>query len=289
MFRGVYAATSGMIAAGRKQQMLTNNLANAETPGFKQDQTVLRAFPDILIQRIRDEKGLNVQGKPSFPGNTKLGVMHTGVYAQEGILSFGQGTLQSTGFALDFALVDEGVVNPATNAKGSLFFAVQKSDGEIRYTKNGQFTISPDGYLTTSDGYYVLSQAGQPIQVNDPESLQVMEDGRMFQYNAAGQPQEIGRLMIAFTDEPNGLVKEGHGLLRWAGAENGQPQDMTTLGFAPGSFQVMQGFIEGSNVDVTQTMTDMMSTYRLFEANQKVLQAYDRSMEKTANEVGRVG
>jgi flagellar basal-body rod protein FlgF len=293
MFRGVYAATSGMIASERKQEILANNLANAQTPGYKQDQTVLRAFPDILIQRIRGENGLGVQGKPSFPGQTSLGVLHTGVYAQEGIPSFTQGALRQTGRFVDFALVDQTLPeNPETEQKGTLLFAVQKSEGEIRYTRNGQFAVDPAGYLTTSQGYYVLNQDLERIEVGN-EGLNVLEDGRILR-QINGEDVIDGRMWLGYTEQSQRLVKEGNGLLQFVG-EEGQPQDVTTVGFLndpanPNRFpyQVKQGFIESSNVDVTRTMTEMMSTFRLYEANQKVLQAYDRSIEKTVNEVGRV-
>lgn len=294
MFRGVYTATSGMIANGRKQEMLTNNLSNAETPGYKQDQTVLRSFPDILIQRIRDEHGLNVKGTPSFPGTTPLGVLHTGVYAQEGIPSFRQGDLKETGRFIDFALVDQALpVNPETNERGNLFFAVQKEEGEVRYTRNGQFAVDPQGYLTTGEGYYVLNQQLDRIAVGT-QDFNVSEDGRISRMLEDGTPAEAERLWLGYTEQAHRMSKEGNGLFQFVG-EDGQPQDVTTVNFLndPNNptlypFQVMQGFIEGSNVDVTQTMTEMMSTFRLYEANQKVLQAYDRSMEKAVNEVGRV-
>lgn len=294
MFRGVYTATSGMIANERKQEMLTNNLSNAETPGYKQDQTVLRSFPDILIHRIRDEQGLNVQGKPSFPGKTLLGVLHTGVYAQEGIPSFRQGDLKETGRFIDFALVDQALpINPETNERGNLFFAVQKEEGEVRYTRNGQFAVDPQGFLTTGEGYYVLNQELDRIEVGTG-GFNVSEDGRISRTLEGEIQAGADRLWLGYTEEAQRMIKEGNGLFQFIG-QDGQPQDVTTINFlndpdnpTPYPYQVMQGFIENSNVDVTQTMTEMMSTFRLYEANQKVLQAYDRSIEKTVNEVGRV-
>jgi len=295
MFRGIYTAASGMTASSRRQQMLTNNLANAETPGYKQDQAVLRAFPDILIQRIRADKGMNVQGAPSFPGNRTLGTLHTGVYAQEGIPSFLQGALKATGRSLDLALVDQSMpVNPATGLQGNVFFAVQKGEGEIRYSRNGQFTIDPEGYLTTSEGHYVLNEDQQRIQVGN-QAFQVTEDGRILleNNNAPGTYQEAGRLYIGYTEQPEQLVKEGNGLYRMNGAANlpfARQMEFLNDPANPGNypFQVLQGYTESSNVDITQTMTDMMSSFRHYEANQKIIQAYDRSMEKTVNEVGRL-
>lgn len=277
MFRGLYTATSGMMAHNRKQQILTNNLANANTPGFKQDQTMIRSFPDQLIKAMDSSK------IPASGSN--LGIMATGVYAQEGVPSFTPGALKSTGNPTDFALTDDLLpVVPGTQQRGTLLFAVELSDDEIRYTKNGQFSVGPDGLLKTSEGYNALNTDLSPIRV-DSKEFTVEEDGTI---NIAGGT-ETNDLWIGYTDNPEQLVKEGHGLMRWEG--NGTEAPRLTEGvplLANSRSFVKQGFVESSNVDLTQTMTDMMATYRGFESNQKVLQAYDRSMEKAANEIGRV-
>lgn len=286
MFRGIYTATSGMIAASRKQEALTNNLANAETPGYKQDSSVLRAFPDILMQRIdstRELGDLNVQNG----GRTPLGTLHTGVYAQEFIPQFTQGGLKETGRIFDFAIVDQTLYNPDTEQRGHLFFTVQTPDGAIRYTRNGQLTLDEEGYLVTGEGYRVLNDLQEPIRVD--EDVRIDAQGRIFVRDAAGEFQD-GTLYLAYTEEPQLMVKEGNGLYRFDG-EGVLPDvlDTPVPGAGEGNpYQILQGFIETSNVDVTQTMTDMLQTYRLYEANQRVLQTYDRSMEKTVNEVGRV-
>lgn len=299
MFRGVYTATSGMIATQRKQEMLTQNLANLNTPGYKADQTVLRAFPDLLIQRIRAQQGGQVKGLPALPGQNTLGILHSGVYAQEAIPLFRQGPLRETGRALDLAIVDQDLVNPDTQARGHLFFSVQGE--EVFYTRNGQFALDPEGYLVTNAGYYVLNEEGQPIQLTNPD-FRVLEDGTILQA-FDDNPEEfypVGRLGLYYTEQPERLSKLGHDLYRFVpenDAEEDEENVMQQLGeveflnnMAPGQspFMIKQGFVEGSNVDAVQTMTEMLSTYRLYEANQRVLQAYDRSMEKLVNEVGRV-
>lgn len=277
MFRGLYTATSGMMAHNRKQQMLTNNLANANTPGFKGDQTVIRSFPDQLIKAMGSAK--------TMASGPHLGSMSTGVYAQEGIPSFAQGALKSTGNTTDFALMDDLLpFNPATNERGALVFAVALPNNEIRYTKNGQFSVGPDGLLKTNEGYDVLGSDLSPIRV-DSKDFSVGEDGTI----TSADGTATNGLWIGYAENPQQLVKEGHGLLRWAGNDADVPQLAEGVPFLDNSRSfVKQGFVESSNVDLTQTMTDMMSTYRGFESNQKVLQAYDRSMEKAVNEIGRV-
>lgn len=282
MFRGLYTATSGMMANNRKQQILTNNLANANTPGFKQDQTVLRAFPSQLIKAM----GTGNNNDSKIPTEqTTIGTLNAGVYAQEGIPSFIQGALIETGNTTDISLLAELLpINPDTQQKGTLVFAARLDNNEIRYTQNGQFTVDQNGFLTTSEGYNVLNQNLQPIQVNSKE-FTVEDDGQIVLQNGTA----TNRLWLGYTEDPEQFIKEGQGLMRWAGNPEGNPQfieDVDVLNNTD-SF-VKQGFIEQSNVDLTQTMTQMMSTYRGFETNQKVIQAYDRSMEKAVNEIGRV-
>lgn len=284
MFRGLYTATSGMMAHNRKQQILTNNLANANTPGYKQDQTVLRAFPAQLIQAMQMGSTTN-SGVRIPPGQNAIGTINTGVYAQEGVPSYLQGPLKETGNTTDFSLLDD-LLPINTQQKGTLMFAVALDTNEIRYTKNGQFTVNQDGFLTTSEGYNVLNQDLQPIQVNSKE-FKVLENGQIVLPN--GTANNYDRLWLGYTEEPEQFIKEGHGLLQWRGNPEDGPQfvDDVDLLNNTASF-VKQGFIEQSNVDVTNTMTEMISTYRGFEANQKVIQAYDRSMEKAVNDIGRI-
>lgn len=274
MFRGLYTATSGMMAHNRKQQVLTNNLANANTVGFKQDQTVLRAFPDQLIKAM--EKGM-------VP--TTIGTLNTGVYAQEGIPSFLQGPLKETRNATDISLLGESLpVNPETQKKGTVTFAVRLDNNEVRYTQNGQFTVNENGLLTTAEGYSVLNQNLQPIRVNSNE-FTVQDNGQIVLQDGTAN----NRLWLGYTEEPEQFVKVGQGLLRWAGDPENSPQFIENVPFLNNvSTFVKQGFVEQSNVDLTQTMTEMISTYRGFESNQKVIQAYDRSMEKAVNEIGRI-
>ncbi|KAA0957454.1 flagellar hook-basal body protein [Planococcus sp. ANT_H30] len=278
MFRGLYTATSGMMANNRNQQILTNNLSNANTPGFKEDKAVLRAFPDQLIVAIENGKKGTI-----VPQN--IGSLTTGVYPQEGIPSFLQGPLRETGNSTDMALLDELLpLNTDTQQKGSMVFAVTAENGEMRYTKNGSFAVNTEGFLTTSDGFPVLGENQQPIQVGSAD-FTVQDNGQLILADGT----QGDRLWIGHTDNPQQFVKEGQNLLRWTGDAEAAPQFIDNVARLAGTNSFLkQGFIEQSNVDLTKTMTDMMTTYRGFESNQKVIQAYDRSMEKAVNEIGRV-
>lgn len=267
MLRGFYTAASGMIANQRYQEALSNNISNADTPGYKADQATLRSFPELLLRQtggkhIPTIKGLNKQTR------RPIGSINTGVYVQEMIPNFMQGDLKETGVGTDLALVHGNLPDEA----GSLFFTVQNENGEIRLTRNGNFTVDPEGYLATNQGYYVLDQAGNPIQTFGME-FNVTTDG-MIQIGDQNIP-----LGISYTANANELVKEGDGL--YSGQVNPMP--------ANAQFTVQQGFIERSTVDTLQTMTDMMQAYRMFETNQRVLRAYDESMGKAVNEIGKLG
>lgn len=279
MLRGFYTAAAGMLSQQRRQEMLTNNLANANTPGFKADQGSLRAFPEMLITSMNTET-LPVKKHYQIKGVNTVGPINTGVYMQEALPKFKQGDIQETGNETDLALVDGNLpVNPNTNRPGAIFFQVLDANGEPCYTRNGNFTVDGQGYLTTTDGYYVVDSFGDPI-VSYGDDFTVTADGRFFE-----DGEDTGQqIQIAYAENPDTLVKEGNGLFRAQGQALPSAIDNPDV-----TYQVKQKFIERSNVDLEQTMTEMMMAYRTFEANQKIVQAYDKSLEKAVNEIGRIG
>jgi flagellar basal-body rod protein FlgF len=273
LLRGFYTAASGMMAQQRRVEMLTNNIANANTPGYKADQAALRAFPELLLSRLDEATVPTKEAPRSFPFSAAVGSINTGVYTQELIPNFRQGDIKETGRPTDIALIN-GTLPDAT---GTLFFVVQNENGDIRYTRNGNFTMNPQGFLTTSDGWYVLDENGRRIELPS-EDFTVNADGTIIANN-----NRIARINIAFAANPNMLVKEGNGLFR------------SNTGVLPSAlnnpnitYTLKQGFVERSNVDLNRAMTEMLSAYRAFEANQKIVQAYDKSMDKAVNEVGRL-
>lgn len=277
MLRGFYTAASGMLTQQRQTEMLTNNLANANTTGFKADQSSIRSFPEMLLQRM-ESKTVATDNSLQLPINKNVGSISTGVYVQEVTPLFSQGDVQETELKTDIALINGTIPADANGKMGTVMFVVENSNGEMRYTRNGNFTLDGTGYLTTSEGNYVLNQNNERIQLNS-DNFTIDQDGSISENN-----QAVARLGIAFAENPESLVKEGGGLFRAA-------EDELTDAYneAEVSFTLNQGAIEGSNVDESQTMTNLMAAYRSFEANQKMLQAYDRSMDKAVNEVGKLG
>lgn len=266
MLRGFYTAASGMITQQRQQDALSNNLANVNTPGYKADQAVIQAFPEMLIHEM-NAKQVGTSGR-RIPIQNQVGPLTTGVYVQEMVPHFSGGDVRETGIDTDFALVHEQLPNEG----GSVFFTVQTNDGTTELTRNGNFTVDAEGYLVTNEGLYVLDQTGNRIHTGGEQFI-VSRDGIV--QTTTG----TATLGVTYIENPHLLEKQDNGL--YAGVEGVIPPN--------GTFTVQQGFLERSNVDLMQVMTQMMESYRMFETNQRVLRAYDQSMEKTVNEIGRIG
>lgn len=272
MLRGFHTATAGMLTQQRRMEMLSNNLSNANTPGFKADQSSLRAFPELLLKKMEQ---INVPTtKPiSFSQNQTIGTLHTGVYMQEAAPKHTQGDMRPTGNQTDLA-----ILNQALPEGSSIFFTVENQDGTPRYTRNGNFAIDQQGYLTTNNGLYVLDENNTRIQLQS-ENFQLQQDGTILEDDIVNT-----RIGIALAANADDLIRDDNGLYR---LQDGQA--LPSANANPElSFQLLQGHIERSNVDTAQTMSDMTAAYRAFEANQKVIQAYDMSMQKAANEIGRI-
>lgn len=297
MLRGLYTAASGMIAQQRKHDIVTNNIANLNTPGFKSGNGINRSFPEILISRVRSGK--------DEPGSVPVGRINTGVMAEENVSLHAQGDIQETKNPFDFALISDIQVpgarfdssgkyvdqNGQRVIQPQAFFTILNAAGEQRYSLNGKFSLDANGRLIDSEGHSVLGRGGQPIVLMDagtPVTNFRMTRAGQFT-NAEGQPildanGQPMTLLITRVEDPNQLVREGNGLYRLNAQDQGafRPID------AQDQVEVRQGYVERSNVDSGQSMVDMMSALRAYEANQKMIQYYDKSMEKAANEIGRV-
>ncbi|NLP51828.1 flagellar hook-basal body protein [Bacillus sp. RO1] len=272
MLRGFHTATAGMLSQQRRMEMLSNNLSNANTPGYKTDQSSLRAFPELLLKKM-EQASIPTTKPISFNQNQTIGALHTGVYLQETAPKHTQGDLRPTGNQTDLAILNQTLPEGA-----SIFFTVENQDGTPRYTRNGNFAIDQQGYLTTNNGLFVLDENNQRIQLQS-DTFQLQQDGTILENGIINS-----RIGIALAPNANGLTRDNNGLYR---LNNGEALPNTTN--IPGTaFQILQGHIERSNVDTAQTMADMTAAFRAFEANQKVIQAYDMSMQKAANEIGRI-
>lgn len=258
MIRGLYTSGWSMMAIQKKMDVVSNNLANVSTNGFKKDTVLFEAFPDVLTKRINDTRSrLNPSGVP--------GQMQLGDDVGEVFTYFTQGQLNKTNNNLDMAIAD------SDNA----FFSVRVTgtDGQAKeyYTRDGSFTLSSDGHLVTKDGYEVLGRNG-PIVLKNGE-FTVNSDGVVIQNGA-----EVDKLAIKEFTDATTLRKAGTNLIE----ATGQSQERAFTG------TVQQGYLELSNVNVVKEMVDMISVMRSYEANQKILQAQDSTLEKAVNEIGAI-
>jgi len=278
MFRGFYTVSTGMIAQQRRTELLTNNLSNANTPGYKADQSTIRSFPDMLLSKI-GSVDIPTERILHLKTANQIGTINTGVYMQETLPNYEQGQIYETGMSTDMTLINGSLpVDPNTGQAGSVFFRLEHPNGGAAYTRNGNFTLDGQGYLVNSQGLYVLSDTGERIQLQNDE-FNLTQEGYITVNN-----QQVARVGTGYSATPDALLKQDNGLIR---TENGEalPNAYAQQGV---TFAFQQRYLEGSNVDSARTMTDLMTAYRAFEANQKILQAYDRSMEKAVNEIGKV-
>jgi flagellar basal-body rod protein FlgF len=247
MIRGLYTAASGMLAEAERIDVTSNNLANANTAGFKKDVAVTKDFANILISRVNDGGEAPV-----------IGGMGTGVLVDEVATMHTGGSIRTTGNAFDLAIEGRG------------FFAVQTPQG-LRYTRNGTFAKSTRNQLVTSDGYQVLGENG-PITI-DGNKMSVDENGRVIVDN-----EVVGQLrMEEFADEKQ-LSKEGSSL--FAAAQGAQAQ--------PATGSVIQGALEMSNVNVVGEMVNLITNYRSYEINAKVVRSHDDLLGKAANDIAKL-
>jgi flagellar basal-body rod protein FlgG len=248
MLRGLYLANTGMLTQQRRMDVVTNNLANASTVGFRQDDLLPRSFAAELVSRLDD---------PALAGPA-VGSLDHGIHVDEVVTDFSAGPVEETGLPTDLALT------------GPAFFAVQTPAGE-RYTRAGNFKVTADGLLTTQDGYPVLAENG-PAQVGSAD-FTVSSTGRI--QSAAGETQ---LRLVQFAD-PTGLRKEGNNLFLNLNA--GAPDGQATAG-------VRQGCLEGSNVDLASQMTRMVEIYRSHEINQRMIKIFDEKLGRSVNDIGRI-
>lgn len=251
MVRGLYTSATGMAVQRQRMDVLTNNLVNAETTGFKKDTLVTSTFDAVMLRRINDP---NV----SVLGGSGVGTYDYGTFADELYTDLSQGGLEQTGRATDLAIRGDG------------FFTVETPEGE-RYTRSGDFTVNAQGYLVTQDGSYVLGENGRVYTGSG--AFTVSSDGTVAGQTAAGD-----RLRLVNFADPGALRKEGNNLYYAYGGE-------TPLSVQA---EISQGALESSNVDISKEMVDMISVYRKFEASQKIAGMTDESLGLAVN-LGKVG
>lgn len=282
MIRGLYTGASGMVAQMHQMNILSNNLANVDTTGYKKDTTTFKAFPELLIRRMNDN------GVYKFPFGSVdtapvVGKLGTGVEVNESYTRFTQGALKETENPFDLAIDGEG------------FFSVYTPYGE-RYTRNGAFQLGKEGLLMTENGMPVLGQNG-PIYIKENNFI-IDQEGKVFQNSRfSGNPERlvsleenewenaeyVDTLKVVDFKRTRYLKKQGDSL--WADTqESGAAVPIAE----EAATKIKQGFLEASNVNPVTAMTQMIEVNRAYEANQKVIQSQDALTGRLINDAVKV-
>lgn len=268
MVRSLWTAATGMIAQQTNVDTIANNLANVNTNGYK---TQVNEFKSLLYQNIQTRTtSANGEAKPSS-AQVGLGVRNasiTSVFKTGSMLA----SESDTAFALD----------------GKGFFAVRGEDGNTYYTRNGnfKFTLATNGnMLATSDGEPVLDSAGKAIVLDNRyiiSQITVSKDGELCYPDAQNNPQPMGiRIGVFQFNNPNGLEKLGDSLYQQTAA-SGQPLNEATNNNLEKT-SVIQGYLEGSNVQVVDEMVNMIVAQRAYELNSKAITASDEMLQQANN------
>ena len=266
MLRGIYTGASGMMAQQARLDTISNNLANVDKTAYKKDETIFKAFPDMIMRRI-NESGQGITPAGSYDTMPYVGKLGTGVEVNEVFTKFTQGSLQRTENNFDLALEGKG------------FFTVLTERGE-RYTRDGSFTINQDGILMTNNGNPVMGENGiirvqkNNFIVNERGEIVINLDSNEWQ-NAV----VLDKLKIADFEYPRHVKKEGDSMYRET-EYSGPP-------LPPDNIKVKQGFLEKSNVNIVREMVSMIEVQRSYEANQKTVVSHDQTLGKLINDVGR--
>lgn len=362
MLRGLYTAVSGMQTTQKKVDVISNNIANVNTTGFKKDVVVTESFPEVLIKKMngnlrpepysryisvdvdRDGQAINITTESGYfvsegpmgksysssssftideegflrtfvrdnggeidaskgnyildsngariqvddnnidinnrgqvlvngqeaadllyrPGFDVIGTLNSGLGLNRVQTYFTQGSPEETNNTLDIAIDGQG------------FFKVATPLGEM-YTRNGNFTLNDNGEIVTKEGYFLLGELGSIILDEEfsLQNFQIAEDGAIILNG-----EFIDQIDIVNISNLKDLRKYGEGFYQFAEGSEIQAQDFRG--------KVLQGFLETSNINPIDEMVDMITSLRLYESNQKVVQAYDEILQKAVNDIGRV-
>jgi flagellar basal-body rod protein FlgG len=256
MINSLWISKTGMEAQQMQLDVISNNLANVSTNGFKRANAV---FEDLMYQNLR-QVGASSSEQSQLPTGLQLGL---GVRTVATSRSFAQGNLQQSGNKLDVAI------------QGNGFFQVTMPDGSTNYTRDGAFQVDSQGRLVTATGLPIANGVTVPANAS---SIAISADGVVTaQIPGTTAPQSIGTIALANFLNPAGLEPKGQNLYAESTA-SGQPASGTPG--ANGLGALMQGFVETSNVNVVQELVTMIQTQRAYEMNSKAIQTSDQMLQK---------
>ena len=257
MVKGLYTAYTGLRHQQQKMDVISNNMANAATTGYKKEGTTAQAFDTMLMYKIKD---MSTAADADLSGKANLGVKIGETYTDHS-----QGAFKLTSNPYDLALSGNG------------FFCVQFTDKagntSTKYTRDGSFTLKDDGYLTTKNGDYVLDANGSRIRLDTLHEAAIDQKGYITQNGRI--VAQIG--LQDFAD---------YNYLKHYGENYYEPVEGAT--YTTSTAQMFEGYLEASNVQVVSEMVSLISVTRAYESNQKMMQTIDRTLEIDSTQLGRV-
>lgn len=257
MLRGLYTSYTGMYNEQKRLDIISNNIANAATTGYKEESVTSQAFDQMLAIKIRDGSDAYI--------NRPIGKMSLGVKLGEVYSNFEQGSIRNTGNTYDLAI----------SGKGFFAVRVENKNGEssIKYTRDGNFTIDSEGYVLDSKGNHLQGRDGDlqiPVGATD---VAISKDGLV-----TADGVVVGYIDLVDFKDYDYLEKFGD--TQYTATEGAE--------FTDTSATIEQCYIEQSNVNVVSEMVNMITITRAYEANQRVMKTVDTLLDKAANNVGRV-
>jgi len=257
MVRGLYTAYTGMVNEQKRLDIIANNLANSATVGYKEENVTNQSFDEMLTIKTKDASEA-YNDRPI--GNMSLGVKLGEVYT-----NYGQGSLRQTSSTYNMALEGNGFFTLGVTDKAG--------NASTQYTRNGNFTMTKDGHIVDADGNHLMGEGGDITIPTDAGDVIIDTDGAIYADGAY-----IDTLQVTDFENYDYLIKSGGTMYQ---ALDGAVE-------TPASAMVKQGFTEQSNVNVVSEMVEMITVTRAYEANQKVIQSIDKTLDLAVNSVGRI-
>lgn len=258
MLRGLYTAWTGMVNEQKRLDVISNNMANSNTVGYKGEKVASQAFDEVLGIKIRD-------GSQAYH-NERIGQLSLGVKIGETYTSYAQGSVRQTNNTYDMALSGNG------------FFTLSVTDkaGQVhtRYTRDGRFMLTKEGLLVDADGNPLQGENGDITIDPSAKSVSISSTGVI-----TADGQTIDTIKVVDFQDYDYLKKFGNTMY--------EPVDGAA--FKDPTAEIIQGYTEQSNVNVVSEMVDMITITRAYEANQKVIRSYDSMLDRSVNQIGRLG
>lgn len=248
MLRGLYTAYTGMMNQEKRLDVVTNNLANSTTVGYKKEGATSQSFDEVM--------GIKAKDVSNGYMDRRIGKMSLGVKIGETYTNYETGSFRETGNTFDLAIAGDGFFN--------ISFTNKRGVESTLYTRDGSFTMTKEGYLVTKDGDFVLGQGGPVMMPTDAE-IMIDDVGGIY-----ADGEFVDQLQITDFEDYDYLDKYGENLYR---AVDGATQ-------IPASGLVKQKYLEMSNVQVVEEMVEMITIQRAYEAAQKVETSMDSILEK---------